>query len=240
MRALLGMVRLLLTLTMLGLAGGCASAPADPSTTPGAESIVASTPAAPTHPELRADLLDLRDRDQAARRALIEMMQDAEPGPDGRVMLTGERAKAMQAMMAIDAESTAFLKETIAAHGWPTVTMVGEDGAGAAWLLAQHADADPALQAEVLERMRPLVDAGEARPSDFALLTDRVLVARGEPQRYGTQFGEDAEGVMRPQPIADIETVDERRAAMGLPPLAAYARRLAESYGRPASTEPLD
>lgn len=43
------------------------------------------------------------------------------------------------------------LKQIIAAQGWPTVTTAGRDGAEAAWLIAQHSDADPAFQARALE-----------------------------------------------------------------------------------------
>jgi len=231
-----------ITVIMLGLLTGCASTP-PPADTPARVPVDHGPQAPATGPiraDLRAALLDLSERDQAARRTLIELMADAEPAPGGGVMLDAEQGSAMQAMMAIDAESTAFLKETIVSHGWPTVTMVGPDGAGAAWLLAQHADADPALQAEVLELMRPLVDRGEADPKNFALLTDRVLTGRGEPQMYGTQFSDDGQGVMRPLPIADPRAVDERRATVGLPSLAEYAAQLSEAYGQPASPEPLD
>jgi hypothetical protein len=71
----------------------------------------------------------------------------------------------------------------------------GEDGAQAAWLLAQHADRRPELQQVLLEAMRAAVKAGEAAPADLAYLEDRVRVNAGRPQLYGTQFvgaGEDS------------------------------------------------
>jgi hypothetical protein len=37
--------------------------------------------------------------------------------------------------------------------GWPGSTLVGTDGAHAAWLIVQHADADPALQEKCLKLM---------------------------------------------------------------------------------------
>ena len=188
--------------------------------------------------QLRADLLDLAKRDREARTVLVEAMQDAEPLPDGGMQFGPEGWEAMQRVGEIDAESTAFLKRTVDRVGWPTVSMVGAAGAHAAWLLAQHADADPDFQAEVLALMEPLVDRGEAKPRHFALLTDRVLLARGEMQVYGTQFQDDADGVMRPMPTRDWATVDERRASVGLAPLAEYAADLAESYGKPAEPEP--
>lgn len=52
---------------------------------------------------------------------------------------------------------------------------------------------------------------------DLAYLTDRVLLAEGQPQEYGTQVRDG-----RPRELRAPESVDERRAAVGLEPLAAY------------------
>jgi hypothetical protein len=144
---------------------------------------------------LRAELLELRDADQAFRAHMNELMEE-------------EHAR------------TRRIREIISAHGWPGRSLVGEDGASAAWLLAQHADDDPEFQQRALELMRAAVDAGDADAGELAYLTDRVLVAQGKPQLYGTQFG-----VSGPQPIEDEAHLDERRAAVGLEPFADYAAR---------------
>ena len=53
------------------------------------------------------------------------------------------------------------------------------------------------------------------------MLTDRVLLNSGESQVYGTQFQRDESGDgLIPRPISDPETVEERRAAVGLDTLA--------------------
>ena len=218
---------------------GCASSPPASAGAPLEIPETVEPDVGATHPTLRAALLDLRARDQAARAAMIAAMQTAERSEDGGIRFDAAGMQAVTAVKVIDAESTAFLKQAVARHGWPTIDMVGEDGASAAWILAQHADAEPAFQAEVLALMEPLVAEGQAAADDFALLTDRVLRARGLPQRYGTQFTTDAEGVSRPAPIEDAHSVDERRAAVGLPPLAEYARIIGESYGGPTSPEPM-
>jgi DNA-binding IclR family transcriptional regulator len=60
----------------------------------------------------------------------------------------------------VDRDNTRWLGELVNRQGWPGRSLVGEDGAAAAWLLAQHADQDPTLQ-----RRRPRPDAWEAAAS---------------------------------------------------------------------------
>lgn len=126
----------------------------------------------------------------------------------------------MNELMEEEHARTARIREIVAERGWPGRSLVGDDGASAAWLLVQHADDDPSFQERTLELMRAAVEAGEADARDLAYLVDRVRVAHGKPQLYGTQFGRSG-----PQPIEDEEHLDERRAAVGLEPFADYAAR---------------
>ena len=102
------------------------------------------------------------------------------------------------------------------------------------WLLAQHADADPAFQAECLPLLAAAVEAGEAARASLAYLEDRVCVGRGEPQRYGTQGADGEDGRWRPRPLAEPDEVDRRRADAGLEPLATYVARMNEMHETPA------
>ena len=66
------------------------------------------------------------------------------------------------------------------------------------------------------------------------MLEDRIRFFEGRPQRYGTQFDWDAEGKLSPGDVEDPHRLDERRRAIGLPPLAeqmAEARSRATSEG---------
>lgn len=162
-------------------------------------------------PELRRELLRLVHEDQAARAAWIANPDDVRVG---------------EALDAVDAKTTARLRQIVATHGWPGQRLVGRDGARAAWLLAQHADRDRALQADCLARLEDAVARGDAEPAHAAYLHDRLAVARDEPQLCGTQF--DAQ--LRPQPIADVARVDDRRRAVGLGTLAEYTRRMRRLY----------
>ncbi|MCD9026654.1 hypothetical protein LDO26_00300 [Luteimonas sp. BDR2-5] len=168
-------------------------------------------------------------RDELLRRQAIdqEIRQQVFVDPTTR----GDTAL-MARMADIDRDNIAWLHGVLR-DGWPDSDRVGHDGAKAAWLLVQHADADPALQRMALELMQRAVAAGRADPSDFALLTDRVLLAEDSPQRYGTQFQTGEDGRMRLRPVEDAGGLDARRAAVGLPPMAEYRALLQQMYGQP-------
>ena len=74
--------------------------------------------------------------------------------------------------------------------------------------------------------------ADEASLTELAYLTDRVLLAEGQPQEYGTQMEGREEG-WAPRRLRDTENVDERRAAMSLGPLSDDLARVAHEYGPP-------
>jgi hypothetical protein len=159
-------------------------------------------------PRLRRQLLAMAAEDQAARAAWLAK-KPSEPG-----------WKELSAKVAVvDKKNTVALRAAMTEYGWPANDIVGEDGARAAWLLAQHADRDLPLQREVLARMKPLVERGQVSATDYAYLYDRVAVAEHRKQRYGTQFDGS-----EPFPIEDAAHVDERRRAVGLSTLAEYRK----------------
>lgn len=132
-------------------------------------------------------------------------------------------------MSEADRRHTARLRQMVAAHGWPGTSLVGEDGAHAAWLLVQHADHDPAFQQECLDRMTA-AGPGEVNRKNVAYLVDRVRVNTSQPQRYGTQFWTDADGVFGPRPMEDAERVDELRSEMGLSPFEEYEQTMMQLH----------
>ena len=121
-------------------------------------------------------------------------------------------------VVASDARHTARMKEIVLAYGWPGKTLVGDDGAGAAFLLVQHADADPQFQRRALTMMKPLVRSGEVRASDYAYLWDRTHV----PQRYGTQGQCVGKELWKPDKVEDAAHLDALRVEVGLPPMSVY------------------
>jgi hypothetical protein len=131
-------------------------------------------------------------------------------------------------MEAVHRQNAAELRRLIDAHGWPTEAAAGADGAEAAWLVAQHAIAEPAF----MRRCRDLIDecsaAGSIPRWQFAYIDDRIRVSEGRPQRFGTQIKLAADGP-QPCPLDDPAGVDARRRALGLPPLRARLEAMAGS-----------
>ena len=163
--------------------------------------------------QLASVLYRLAERDQQARHS---SMANADP-----TMLRGT-------VQRIDKENTEELRAIVKRFGWPGRSLVGQRGANAAWMVVQHADHDRAFQKQCLKLMEAAPD-GEVSKEDVAFLTDRVLLADGKKQRYGTQFKQ-VGGRFVPQPLEDEANVDERRKKVGLPPLAEYAKQLSELY----------
>lgn len=179
----------------------------------------------PPAPDWGAVTLELEQRvaeDQDLRRQVLA----AEP-------LTVELAERLQA---VDAANTAWMKELVARHGWPTIEDVGKEGAGNAWLLVQHADQDVDFQERCLAMLEAAVESGQANPRHLAYLDDRVAMHRGRPQRYGTQFvqrqaqegeaGTSGADAFVPYTLADPARVDEWRLSVGLGPLSEYAAQI--------------
>ena len=166
---------------------------------------------------LRDQLLAREQTEQAIRDTLIRIMQR------GGGTTASDSAMWLR-MRVIDSANTTWLKQVVAEHGWPGRSLVGRDGADAAYTIAQHAVHDAEFQAEALRLMEEAYRAGEMEGRQVAYLTDRVAVQAGKPQRYGSQFKFDDDGIVL-DPIEDSAFVDLRRAAIGLAPLAEYVRQ---------------
>jgi hypothetical protein len=191
----------------------------------GADSWKLSHPEAGDGPRVQAEnaaianaglLSDLRARveeDQAARKRWL-----ADP----------ENEALAGAVNSLDAENLIWLQKLIAAQGFPKAAQVGKEGVHLAWVLLQHADQDPKLQRGLLPVLTQRHAAGELPANDLARLSDRVLLANGEPQKYGTQFDWFAGDFKLPEPTT-LAAIDASRAELGLMPLADYVCTIRKS-----------
>ena len=195
------------------LLAGCARSPA-------------FAPPTPEAAAYRAELLALREADQAPRQRLVALLQryDYQP-PDS---LYRPLARAVQH---VDSVNLVALEGLLAARGWPRQSEVGPWAASAAYLVVQHAPLEAQLRHA--PALRAAVEAGEAEPAWLATLTDRILVRQGQPQRYGTQTCTAADGTRAFCPIENEAGLEARRASVGLAPMAAYAREMGVPYPSP-------
>jgi GNAT superfamily N-acetyltransferase len=149
------------------------------------------------------ELIAMRDEDLRVRQELLESGE-----------LGGSYVPRMEAVHIKNAER---LGAIIDEYGWPDGELVGEDGAKAAWFIAQHAIGFPDFQRKCLALLQRSADQGRVPRWHAAYLEDRIAMHEGRPQRYGTQWLDDpVDGRIRPWKLGDPEQVNDLRAEVGL------------------------
>lgn len=143
-------------------------------------------------------------------------------------------------MEAVHLENAALLERAIEVIGWPGHGSVGDEAASAAFMILQHAISRPELQRRGLELILEAIPKGQANALDAAYLSDRIATFEGREQVFGTQFDWDAEGLLSPAPIREPEHVDERRASVGLPPMAETIAHMRAGAAAEAERAPAD
>lgn len=163
-------------------------------------------------------LLDsIHNEDQGLRQQIGEV--EAQYGRDSQEMKELWREMARK-----DSMNLIVVERILNERGWLGPDVVGPTGSSTLFLVIQHADL--ATQEKYLPMMREAVTNGKASGSHLALLEDRVLIRNGKRQLYGSQIGLHKEtGEHYVSPLEDPDHVDERRASVGLGPLADYINR---------------
>ncbi|WP_245326346.1 DUF6624 domain-containing protein [Hymenobacter wooponensis] len=132
---------------------------------------------------------------------------------------------------ATDARNLQRVTKLLDTHGWPRKSEVGNTGTQTVFLVIQHSNL-PTME-KYFPMAKQAAERGDLSKSGFALLQDRMLMWQGKPQIYGSQLKGDANGKMMFHEIEDEAHVDERRAAIGMEPLASYAKRFGLEYKGP-------
>jgi hypothetical protein len=158
-------------------------------------------------PKLREQLQERVERDQSLRRAYRAAPLDE---------------TLLRKIQGIDAENLSWLKRQVRDQGIPTVAQAGESGLIQTWLLVQHADRDRTFQAEMLPIFTKRYQSGELDAEYVAKLADRLLLAAGKQQMYGTQF-DWLSHEFKPRNPGDTLDIETHRASLGLMPWADYA-----------------
>src|SRR5688572_25877047 len=98
---------------------------------------------------------------QSLREQLIGMANE-DKQVRAELAATGELFKGYAPRMAeIHRRNADKLEGIISDFGWPGVSLVGEDGSDAAWLILQHAIGNPDLQKRCLPLLQEAVTIGE-------------------------------------------------------------------------------
>ena len=173
---------------------------------------------------LKKILISLKDRDLELRTKILKegTLHD---GYDPR-------------MEALHRENAEKLNDIIGKHGWPGRSLVGTEGADAAFMLACHSISEPKLQRKFLQHIKEAVKNGEATTPQVACLEDRIRFNEGKPLRYGMLFDWDESGEL----ITNVENLDlanDLRREMGLITVkeakARHRQEIAMEGGRPPS-----
>ncbi len=174
--------------------------------------------------DIQAELSDLKRRDDDTRTRLV-----------ASGLLYQGYNKEMEAVHLQNAER---LETIINNFGWPGVSLAGEEGAEAAFIIANHAISKPAFQRKCLALICSAVRAGDVPARYEVYLGDRIRFNERQPQVYGTIFDWDENGEMSPWRIEKQEAVDARRAEVGLPPLADQIQKIRETARREGAVPP--
>ncbi|PZO56218.1 MAG: hypothetical protein DCF16_00550 [Alphaproteobacteria bacterium] len=143
-------------------------------------------------------------------------------------------------MEAVHNENAALLDDAFDAIGWPGRDKLSDDGAAAAFVILQHAIGKPDIQRRGLELMLEQIPLGAANALDAAYLADRIATFEGREQTFGTQFDWDSNGQLSPSPTRDIAELDDRRASVGLPPIADAIAEMRANAAAEGQTAPAD
>jgi outer membrane protein OmpA-like peptidoglycan-associated protein len=176
-------------------------------------------------------LIRLRASDQYYR---IQVMQVEKKSG----MNSTEAQKLWAKQNNIDEQNLQILLKTIEQKGWPKISQVGAAAASGAFLIVQHSNIE--TMEKFLPELKRLCEKNEARWPDYALMYDRVEVARTGAQLYGSQvYYDQKKNQWALEPITDEENLDKRRTEMGLVPMEEYVTNWNIKYKSKRSSKPL-
>ncbi len=121
-----------------------------------------------------------------------------------------------------DSFNLIYVTSVLDKHGWLAINKIGEPANRALWQVIQHSPLE--VQEKYLPLLRESAEKVESRMSSYAFLQDRVLMRRGQRQRYGTQIAKHPDtGKSAVYPVEDPINIDSIRASVGFEPIKEYA-----------------
>jgi hypothetical protein len=121
-----------------------------------------------------------------------------------------------------------IVKGILDTYGYPNYALVGQESSSHYFTLVQHSDFNQDFQQRVLKIMRREVLNKTASGKQYAFLTDRIAITKGEPQVYGTQVV--MSGNSKVKPCIAPAKLDKRRKSVGLEPIEDYLKKCNELF----------
>lgn len=153
---------------------------------------------------------------------------------------TSEARQLLELIHQNDSINRINVETILAQEGYPGWSRVGKKQSGTVWMILRRAPLS--VQKKYLPLLLQAAEQGEIHSShvgllvDLAVLTDRVRLKNGQKQWFGSQVQPGLAGkVYRFEPIEDEFNVDQRRKALGLPPLEHYAKQWGIFYVQPVA-----
>ena len=123
----------------------------------------------------------------------------------------------------IDKQNLIKVVSLIENCGMPTTKQVSKKQMSAIWLVFQHAD--NTNRKKYFPLLKKSAENGDLNKSNIALMEDRILMMDGKPQIYGSQISKNRETKKwELYKLEKPETVDKRRAEVGLGSLKEYLK----------------
>jgi hypothetical protein len=124
----------------------------------------------------------------------------------------------------IDRQNLIKVINLIEKCGMPTTKEISKKQMNAIWLVFQHAD--NTNRKKYFPLLKKSAENGDLSKSSIALMEDRILMIDGKPQIYGSQISENRETKKwELYKLEKPETVDKRRAEVGLGTLKEYVKK---------------
>jgi hypothetical protein len=169
----------------------------------------------PKDPTFRDDIVKKMQPSVGAEEQALRNLRNR---PDGGLPTLEDIQRVRSRFEAARKPDAEWLKQKVAASGWPSIEAVGDPAAVLAFRLAQAGD--PAARKEWLALALKL-PAGACPKFGLALLADRVAADENRPSVYGMVVT-GPEDKLVPFGGGAVAKIDERRKDLGLRPWAEH------------------
>lgn len=186
--------------------------------------------ASATAQNLDSLLRNVRESDQSARLAMIELTRSDQLDIDAVLA-------AQTKIEEVDSTNQVIVARLLDS-GWPQG--LSEEANNAIWLVIDHAPID--YQLRYMPLIEEQVATGAFSKSQYATLFDRIRMRQGKPQRFGTQTVQRRSAEQNASiyvwPVENPRKLNRLRRAMGLTPIKRYCRKVSKLYGAACIYDP--